>query len=120
MSLRWQNATLDPLLWFSIHNIIAVNSMDYPILSPAEASFSIESFLNQPLRTERLIAGARVSLALVFLLALLIDPSEPAQYARFVLSLTSVYFFLSIGLLVWLKLHDHLPAALPIWVQATE
>jgi len=94
--------------------------MSKPTLGSAEAAFSIESFLNQPLRTERLIAAARVSLALVFLLALLIDPSEPAQYARLVLSLTLVYFVLSAGLLVWLKLHDHLPAALPIWVQASE
>jgi signal transduction histidine kinase len=94
--------------------------MDKPSSGSAEAAFAIESFLNQPLRTERLIAAARVSLALVFLMALLIDPSDPAQYAHLVLKLTIAYLAISSALLVWLKLNHELPAVLPIWIQAGE
>lgn len=85
-----------------------------------ENSSAIEGFLNQPLRTERLIAAARVSLALVFLLALAIDPSEPSQYARIVFGLTVGYLLASFAVLVWLKLHDRLPPGLPLWIQAIE
>jgi signal transduction histidine kinase len=94
--------------------------MDKPSFGSAEAAFAIESFLNQPLRTERLIAAARVSLALVFLVALLIDPTDPQQYAHLVLNLTIAYLAISSALLVWLKLNHELPAALPIWIQVSE
>ena len=85
-----------------------------------ENSSAIEGFLNQPLHTERLIAAARVCLGMVFLLALAIDPSEPEQYARIVFGFTVWYLLASSGVLIWLKLHDRLPVALPLWIQAIE
>jgi signal transduction histidine kinase len=94
--------------------------MDRFLLGEPENSGVIEGFLNQPLRTERLIAAARVCLALVFLLALAIDPSEPIQYAKVVFGLTVVYLLASSGVLVWLKMHDQLPTALPLWIQGIE
>ena len=94
--------------------------MDRFLLGEPENSGVIEGFLNQPLRTERLIAAARVCLALVFLLALAIDPSEPIQYAKVVFGLTVVYLLASSGVLVWLKMHHQLPAALPLWIQGIE
>ena len=94
--------------------------MDRFLFGEPENSSAIEGFLNQPLRTERLIAAARVCLSLVFLLALAVDPSEPDQYAHIVFGLTAGYLLASSGVLVWLKLHDQLPAALPLWIQGIE
>ena len=94
--------------------------MSQPWFGGPENSTAIEGFLNQPLRTERLIAAARVCLALVFLLALAIDPSEPTQYATIVFGLTVGYLLSSFGVLIWLNLSDRLPAALPLWIQAIE
>jgi signal transduction histidine kinase len=94
--------------------------MHSPSLVPRHQDSPIDSYLNQPLRTERLIAAARVSLGLVFLFALLIDPSDPAEYAVTTFALTVVYLFLSACVLIWLKLHDRLPAAFPVWIQAIE
>jgi signal transduction histidine kinase len=63
----------------------------------------MEARYSHEVQTERLIAGGRVALASFSLLAIWLDPSEPAQYAGLAYLLLTAYVFyaLLIALLVW-------------------
>jgi signal transduction histidine kinase len=75
--------------------------------STAAASF-------QPIQRERLIAGCRVALSVFSLLALWLDPSEPARFARLAYSLVAGYALFSLLLAVWVWNAKATPVALPL------
>ena len=65
-------------------------------------------------RAERLIAGGRVALAALSLLACHLDPSEPATYARTAYLLLSTYVGYSLVLFAVLRVFQTLPGWWPI------
>jgi len=71
-------------------------------------------------RTERLIATGRAVLAVFSLVAIWLDPSEPAKYANIAYALLAAYaiYALLLGLLVWHL--DAPPGGLPLFTHACD
>jgi len=93
--LRWRR-------WFRSRN---PQRSDLP--STAAAAF-------QPIQRERLIAGCRVALSVFSLLALWLDPAEPAHFARLAYSLVAAYALFALLLAVWVWNAKATPIALPL------
>jgi len=85
------------------------------VLPPSAAAASF-----QTIRRERLIAGCRVALSVSSLVALWLDPSEPARFARLAYGLLAAYalFSLLLALAVWSA--KATPAALPLLVHGLD
>jgi signal transduction histidine kinase len=84
-----------------------------PPPSAATASF-------QTIRRERLIAGCRVALSVSSLIALWLDPSEPARFARLAYRLVAAYAIFSLLLALWAWSAKAAPAALPLLVHGLD
>jgi signal transduction histidine kinase len=65
--------------------------------------FGASADQDDPVRVERVIAFARVLVSAIALLAIWLDPTEPARYASFTYGLAGTYTLASIGALVWLR-----------------
>jgi len=74
----------------------------------------------QPIRRERLIAGCRVALSTFSLLAVWLDPSEPAHSALLAYTLLAAYTVYSIVLAFWLWSAKATPAVLPLVVHVID
>jgi len=82
---------------------------------PAAAAASF-----QPIRRERLIAGCRVALSISSLVALWLEPSEPARFARLAYRLVAAYAIFSLLLALWAWSAKATPAALPLLVHGLD
>src|SRR5688572_18760540 len=74
----------------------------------------------QPVRRERLIASCRVALAVLALLAVWIDPTEPTRLVGFTYWLLASYVLFSAALAQWTWTARSTPAILPLLVHGLD
>ena len=72
------------------------------------------------MRRERLIAACRVPLALLSLLAVWIDPTEPTRLVGLAYWLLGLYVFFALGLAQWIWQARSTPPALPLLVHVVD
>jgi signal transduction histidine kinase len=87
---------------------------------PPLATGSAASAWFQPIRRERLIAGCRLVLSSFSLLALWLDPSEPARYAALTYALVAGYVVYSAALGLWLLRARSTPPWVPLLVHGID
>ena len=91
-----------------------------PLLSSVRRKLQIDSVTDELIRTERILATARLVLALTSLLALYLDPAKPFRHEALVYLLVLIYSAHAISLLVVVHLRDQIASSVAWAIHALD